>query len=99
MKILYSPCISEEIIRYTFNGEKIIAEIDEEIDEFDFTDMPDGILETFNFRTGESLVETILEHNPILSAKREKGILYVELLNFITEDATKEEKFPNWIEV
>ena len=54
--------------------------------------MPDGILETFNFRTGESLVETILEHNPILSAKREKGILYVELLNFITEDATKEEK-------
>ena len=46
-----------------------------------------------------SMIETVLEYNPILKATKVDGILSVELLNFISEDATEEEKFPEWIEV
>lgn len=62
---------------YTFEGDKIIVTYNRVADVFDFTDMPEGAEVVF-FQ-----VETILEYNPIVSAKRTDGILYVTLLNFV----------------
>lgn len=90
MKILLSPQRNDKKIEYKFEGEKVIATIDNMSDTFNFSSMPDGIMYE---------VETILDINPIISAKRADGILYVELLNFIGQDATEEEKFPEWQEV
>ncbi len=90
MKILLSPQRSNRKIKYKFEGEKVIATIDNVTDIFDFSTMPDGIM----YEVG-----TTLDMNPIISAKRADGILYVELLNFIGQDATEEEKFPEWQEV
>lgn len=87
MMVFFSPCRSDEKIEYQFNGEKIIATFDGQTEEFDFSDMPDGVLES---------VESDLPVNPIIEAKRENGELSVVLLNFIKEDATDEERFPKW---
>ena len=90
MRVLLSPQRSDRKIGYKIEGEKVIATIDNVTDIFDFSTMPDGIMDE---------VETILDVNPIVSAKRIDGELYVELLNFIVQDATEEERFPEWQEV
>lgn len=87
MKIKYSPQRSEERIEYIFEGERIIATFNGDSDTFDFSDFPDGYAEN---------IETTLPVNPIVSAERIDGELHVELLNFIGEDATEEERFPTW---
>ena len=94
MNIKYSPCVSFDRKRFTyvFDGEKIEVAFDGVREIFDFEGFPDGEMDSF-------LVETALKYNPIISAKKVDGILSVELLNFISEDATEEEKFPEWIEV
>ena len=94
MFIKYSPCVSFDGKRFTyvFDGEKIEVVFDGVSDTFDFTGLPDGEAEY-------SMIETVLEYNPILKATKVDGILSVELLNFISEDATEAEKFPEWIEV
>lgn len=106
MKIIYSPQRNDEILQYGFNGEEIhvihmkpTGEVDEVgnptydligEETFDFSQMPDGIMEE---------IETTLPINPIVSARRENGVLHVVLLNFIGDNATEEEKFPQEIEV
>ena len=64
-------------------------------DTFDFGDLPDGELELYD-NEGNLQIQTSLNIVPILSAKKENGILYDELLNFIGENATEEERFPEW---
>lgn len=91
MKVYLSPQINSEKINYSFNGEVITATYKEITDTFNLSIFPDG---------AEFMgVETTLEVNPIVSVKRESGILNVELINFIDEDATEQEKFPEWMEV
>ena len=94
MRVMKSPQISFDGTQFifAFEGETVTATLGSESDIFDFSGFPDG-------RTDSSMVETILAHNPIISAERVDGILSVELLNFISEDATEAEKFPEWIEV
>ena len=94
MRIYKSPQIRADKKRFEFefSGEMIVATLDGVSDTFDFTGFPDGEMDSF-------LVETVLKHNPIKSAKKVDGILSVELLNFISEDAAEEEEFPEWIEV
>lgn len=87
MNVLFSPQRSEKEIKYSFNGEVITAYFNSEQDVFDFSQVPEGKLKA---------VETTLPINPIVSAERKEGVLYVELLNFIGEDATEEERFPKW---
>lgn len=87
MKVLFSPQLNSEKIKYTFEGEKITAIYNEEIDVFDFSGLPDGRAEN---------IETTLPINPVVSAERKNGVLYVKLLNFIDENATEEERFPSW---
>ena len=100
MKIKYSPSVAHDgrTLTYFFTGETIVATYNGVNDLFDFSDMPDGEL-AINYSTGDLDVETILEVNPIVSAKRVDGVLYIELLKFIPRDATEDERFPDWIEV
>jgi hypothetical protein len=94
MRILMSPQVraDEKRFEFEFSGEAITAAFDDITDVFDFSGFPDGEVDF-------SMIETVLEYNPILKATKVDGILSVELLNFISEDATEEEKFPEWIDV
>ena len=94
MRIYKSPQVGadEKRFKFEFSGEVIVATFGGVSDTFDFTGFSDG-------EAHYSMIETILEYNPILKAIKVNGILSVELLNFISEDATEAEKFPEWIEV
>ena len=94
MRILKSPQVrdDEKRFEFEFSGEAITAAFDDITDVFDFSGFPDGEVDF-------SMIETVLEYNPILKAQRVDGTLSVELLNFISEDASEAEKFPEWIEV
>lgn len=88
MKIKFSPQVNENKIEYIFKGDTITATYKDKTDIFDFTDIPDGICEN---------IETDLELNPIVSAKKEDGLLFVQLLNFIEDTETRQEiLFPDW---
>jgi len=94
MRIYKSPQVGADEKRFVFefSGEMIVVTFDGVSDIFDFSGFPDG-------RMDSSMIETALEYNPILKATKVDNILSVELLNFISEDATEAEKFPEWIEV
>ena len=94
MRVYKSPQVGvdEKQFGFEFSGDVIVATFDGIEDTFDFTGLPDGEVDY-------SMIETILEYNPILKAKKVDGILSVDLLNFISEDAMEEEKFPVWTEV
>lgn len=87
MRILLSPCFSDEKIDYQFDGQVITATMNGNTDTFDFTDMPDGQAANIN---------TTLPINPIIEAKKENGELSVILLKYVGEDATEGELFPDW---
>jgi len=57
--------------------------------------LPDGELD----RREDTQIKTILPVNPVISAKRIDGILYLELLNWIGKDAPYESRFPEWCEL
>lgn len=93
MMILYSPQFNlfGQKIFYTFEKDKVIAELDGKVDTFDFNGMPDG--------KANSIESDILGFSPVISAERVDNTLHLVLLNFIDSSATNEEKFPEWIEV
>ena len=92
MKILYSPQVRYDSDKYkiTISGEAITIQYHDKTETFDFTGMPNGI--------GEVESE-VFDFEPIISAKRVNGVLWVEILNLIGIDATHEERFPEWLEV
>lgn len=92
MKVLYSPQIRDDSDKYkiTISGEAITIQYHDKTETFDFTGMPNGI--------GEVESE-VFDFEPIISAKRVNGVLWVEILNFIGTDSTYEERFPEWVEV
>lgn len=93
MRILKSPQIRFDDKRFIFefNGESITITLGGISDEFDFSAFPDGVMDS-------SMVETILEYNPIISAERIDGLLSVKIMNFISEDSIESERFPDWEE-
>ena len=94
MRILmcHQVMLEDKRFEFSFSGESITATFDGDSDTYDFSGLPDGEVDF-------SKIETILPHNPILIARRVDGVLSVELLNFISEDASDAERFPEWIEV
>lgn len=99
MKIYLGPQINDnERMFYKFDGEKVTVSAGNITDTFDFTGLPDGVLEMQNKETGEELIKTNLPINPITSAKKVDGVLYLELLNWIPSDAPEEMMFPEWID-
>lgn len=87
MKILYSPQKNENEILYSFEDEKITAYYDGQSDIFDFKVFSNGVAEN---------IESSLSLNPVVSAKREDGILYVALMYHYKKGASHREKFPTW---
>lgn len=92
MSIFYSPIVGEQIINYSFENQIITATIGEITDTFDFSAFPDG--EVYGIE-----IETTLPIQPINRVEKNNGVLFIELLNFIGEDATEFERFPEWIEL
>ena len=91
MRMLFSPQVNnKDTLTYEFIVDKIIVTLNGEVDEFDFTDMPDGRADN---------IESHLTINPVQQAYKINGVLHVILLNFIDGNATEEERFPDWIEV
>lgn len=100
MMVLYSPQVSGQEIEYNFDGDKITATIDGITDIFDFSGTSDGLLQLYSAEPPfEPLFTTTLPIMPILSAKRENGVLQVEILRFIGAEADKSDKYPTWQEV
>lgn len=80
MIIQLSPQVRDfNKIWYEVTENKITATINDISDTFDFTDMPDGELQIYD-NEGNSLIETGLSEVPILSARKENGVLTVEIL-------------------
>lgn len=93
MYVYFSPQLNDiNKVKYSFEGENIVVEMDDVVDEFDFTGFGDGNLDVQS-------IQTTLPMNPIISCKRENGILKVKLLNFITEDSPESDMFPEWKEI
>ena len=97
MKVKLSPQgRTTERVEYQYFEERIIADIylligeerEKELTETVYIDLSSieiGVL------YGDS--------TPLLNAKRdENGELHIELLNYIGDDATQEDKFPEWFE-
>ena len=81
MKILLSPQVRDNNkIWYEIEDQKITATINDLSDTFDFTNVPDGELKLVDDITGENLVNTVLDENPIISANKTDGELTVEIL-------------------
>lgn len=98
MKILFIPQVRDnERITYEFEENSFKATHKGKSDTFDFANLPNGELELYDDETGEELIETDIE-NPIVSARKEDGVLYVELMNYIGVNASYEERFPDWID-
>lgn len=77
-------------IWYEIEDQKITATINGVEDTFDFSEMPDGELELWD-RDGNGLIETVLGEVPIVSAKKEDGVLTVEIL-FSIDSNEKDER-------
>lgn len=92
MKVYFSPIVWDKTIEYTFEGELLKITIDGITDEFDFSTLPDGKLDIYS-------IETTLSTQPITYAEKVDGVMFLTLLNPISEDATEAEKFPEWVEV
>jgi hypothetical protein len=96
MRILYLPQVDEErkdLLTYSFSGEVITVNFDEESETYDFTNLPDGRLENTPIEGTTGAGDLVFE------AERVEGVLSVKLLKFIAKDAPEEEKFPEWMEV
>ena len=91
MRVLFSPQVREEKIEYKIIEDVVTVTYNDKSEKYDFSGMPDGI--------ADSIESEVFEFNPVLSARKESGILYLKLINFIGTDATEEERFPEWFEV
>ena len=76
-------------IWYEIKENKVTATINDISDTFDFTDMPNGELQMYD-ADGNNLIETTLDEVPILSAKKEDGVLTVEILFSVDIDEQDE---------
>lgn len=67
-------------------------------DTFDFRDLPNGKLEIFDSQTGEALVDTTLPDNPIESAERIDGELWVQLVMFFGGNEIDDARNSDWFD-
>lgn len=99
MKILLVPQVpinEEDKITYSFNGNIVTANYKGIQDTFNFNGLPEGKL--IIDLADETVKLSNMEHCPLVSAKKENGILYLELINYIPHNASYEERFPEWID-
>ena len=77
-------------IWYDVEKDKLTITINDVTDTFDFTNVPDGELKLIDDETGERLVNTVLDENPIRVASKQDGELYVETIFTIGPNETDE---------
>ena len=77
-------------ISYTFGNDSFVAEMDGKTDTFDFSKV--SVLNTRQIKTS-------LPINPVVQVERVKGELFITLINYIGEDVTDKERFPQFLEV
>ena len=103
MFVYLSPVRSDQKLTYQFSGETITAALDKQTETYDLSLIEEGqkIRPVEYDEAGNETIHipSILPIHPIISAKRENGVLYVELVNFIGKNASQEERFPEWKEV
>ena len=86
-----SPQVRENNkIWYEIKEDRITATINDVSDTFDFTDMPNGVLQLYG-SDGESMIKTTLDEIPILGAEKIDGVLTVEIL-FSIDGNEKDER-------
>lgn len=91
MRVFLSPQFREDDrINYEFKDDIVVAKMDNKEETFDFSSMPDG--------KAERIDSDVFELCPIISAERKSGILFLEIINFISFEASEEERFPEWKE-
>lgn len=101
MRLFLSPqeiTDPKDRILYKFNNQSMECTIDGITEVFNFEGLPDGKLDFYNKNTGENNFYTELPFNPIVSAEKKDGVLYLEIINRIGENASEEEKFPVWVD-
>jgi|GEM_PF-2930589 hypothetical protein len=76
--LIFSPQFSNIKSSYKLENQKLTISIDGIEEVFDFSVMPDGILEHVEVE--------ILPINPILSAKKSNGILEIIVIKFYDDD-------------
>ena len=91
MKVKFTPQYNpNQVIKYTFGADSFVAEIG-------------GITDTFDFSKVNELnprqIKTSLPVNPVVHVERVSGDLHLVLINYISDDATEMEKFPEYMEV
>ena len=108
MRVFLSPQFDEnEYITYMFSEEKIKAEryvlneIDDIGSEHQGGDKEYKLSETLYYDFSNIETESTYIGNDVVSnAKRDsEGILHIELLNPIKEDASEEFRFPEWTDI
>ena len=82
-----SPVRSDQKLTYQFSGETITAALDKQTEPYDLSFIEEGqkIRPVEYDEAGNETINipSALPIHPIISAKRENGVLYVELVNFI----------------
>ena len=91
MKVKLTPQYNpNQVIKYTFGADSFVAEIG-------------GITDTFNFIEVSELsprqIKTTLPINPVVQIERVNGELQLTLINYINEEATETERFPEFEDV
>lgn len=100
MKVLYSPIFDNSGLHdlsYEFIGDKIIVTYNGDVDEFDFTNMPEGCFLT-SYDRREKDIQSTLPIDPVLDVAKENGLLKVRLLKFYS-DESELDSIKDWIEV
>ena len=91
MKVKLTPQYNpNQVIKYTFGADSFVAEMD-------------GISDTLNFIGVSELsprqIKTTLPINPVVQIDRVNGELQLTLINYINDEATETERFPEYMEV
>ena len=80
MIIKLSPQVRDNnTIWYEIEDQKITTTINGVSDTFDFTGMPNGVLQVQDDE-GNNLIETKLDEVPIINARKTNGVLSIEIL-------------------
>ena len=75
MKILINPVpIEHAPVTYSFDGDCVTVQCEDKTDTYDFTGMPDGVLNAVSCGVFDFL--------PIVDGKKVNGELYLELVEF-----------------
>lgn len=102
MRIYLSPQFSDDSMVCTFSDTSFEINVTKGLlnytDTFDFTEFPDGEI-SLEDEHGNELIETELPDNPIWSARKVGGVLYVKILHWVSIHEQRQHiLFPDWID-